>query len=472
MAKQIQVILDALLSSQKHYSVLANWEVVDAGFFIRFIYLSHFYKIKFIKVVQERLMNRCLNKYDDESMFKDGQSTLFKSAFTIIIGSMKDLSKINTIVIFSHIYLEIMSKNIFFVLIHFREMVRHPANAMTNLQMQLVVGELYGLDQYIQTILEYTELEYKIEIEVAKKELRLESFRKLRLDSIQVILDIFLNKFKDRLRSEFSSVFALKPLRERLEEIIRDFQDEQEIAPDFTEVFQEKQISIFMHEFLEHLLSKSNESLRTEMKQIELEARWFLEQFKKVSTEGEVKFFECFRTYLESEKRSECWKAISLMSGLIRPPLKRADILTIIGKKTFDPNKNFEEKLRSQVNDHFRKFTAAELKRQIHGSISRKFFVMSLQLLFIVRCKRQRAAVGVNSGYNGIKRALQNLEEREKSQTVDGIKSMKVRAIFFSKSQIKNTYSGFPLSVLWANQIQGVRLHQTIHHNQPQQTAV
>lgn len=460
------MILDALLSSQKHYSVLANWEVVDAGFFIRFIYLSHFYKIKFIKVVQERLMNRCLNKYTDESMFKDGRCTLFKTAFSIIISSMKDLSKISTIVIFTHIYLEIMSKNIFFVLLHFREMVRHPANAMTDAQMRLVITELGGLDQYLTSILEYTELEYKVEIEAAKRELRLNSFRHLRLDTIQAILDIFICKFRDRLRTEFRSVFAMKPLRERLQQVLLDFQDNQEIAPDFAAKFQEKQINTFMHEYLEHLLTKSNETLRNEIKQVELDARWFLEHFKRVPFDSELKFFECLRTYLESPKRSECWEAVSLMSGLISPPLKRSDILTIIGKKIFDPKKDFEEKLRSQVNEHFRKFNLAQQKRNTHLSISRKFFVMGLQLLFIVRCKRQRAAIGTTLGYNGVKRALQNLEERDKSQSVEGFKNTKVRVIIFSKSQIKNTYAGFPLSVLWGNQLQGVRVHQNVHHHQ------
>lgn len=445
---QIQVILDALLSSQKHYSVLTTWDIVDAGFFIRFIYLSHFYKIKLIKVVQERLMNRCLNKYADDNFFKNDTSTMLKTCFEVIIHSMKDIGRIRTVIIFNHLYLEIMSKNIFFVLFHFREMLRHPANALTQRQMRLVVGELCGLDAYIHTILDYTENEYKIETAVAKVELRLANFNRLRLDTIQVILDIFLSRFQERVRTEFTSLFAVKPIRERLQEVLNDFRDDQDLAPEFTAMFQEKQISIFMQEYLTYLLTKSNEVLKTEFKQIELDARWFLEHFHKVSVEGETTFFECFKTFLESEKRSECWDCISLMAGLMSPPLKRTEVLAVIAKKTFNPKSDFQEKLKRQVNEHFRLAGIFQTKRAVHASTFKKFHVMGLQILFIVRCKRTTASIGANTGYENVKRTLQNLDERQKLQTIEGLRGMKVRAVFFSKSQIKNTYQGLPLTVL------------------------
>lgn len=443
LVNKIQVLLEALLSSQNHMRILADWDIIDAGFSIRFLFLVHFYKIKFIKLIQERINANCMNKFSDPSFYKNGNCTFFASAYKFIFESIKSIHKIRGINVFQYIFFEIIGKCIHSILIHYSNIVTHPKYNLTEAQMTMTIKEIDGLPGVLDQIFDLCIKEYAFDLEKCKKEFRLSIFNRIRMKTIQNILDIFLRRYQSRLKEEFSKSIIGTNFPERMKKVKEDLNYFSDIPNEHVSRFELKQARIFMGEFFIGIMDVNSTVLKEKIKSIEKDGKWYLSEFKNVDCSNENLFFDYLTDFLLNSDKQKCKDSISVLAGLLDPPLKKVDLVLIVSKKIYNPNQDFESSIRNLIFDHFLKVTDMEDALKLKKSASRKMHIMGIQLKFLMRIKPKKQTVGNNKGFHFLNNqiAASNGKETDHGHS---IKRLKVEITCFSRSQMKNVFANVP----------------------------
>lgn len=432
--------------------MLIKWSIEDSRFSLLFIFLAHVYKIKFVKLVQERLINRFLDNYNDEKFFANGKSTLIKAIFVHIESELKSITKLKIISIFNSIYLEALSKIFFFLFLQLSEMIQHEDFELKPINLALLTDEIALSGDYIKRIQEQSQKEFNIKDKVFNKITRktyLEHFQSKMIEScIQRFKNMFREYFSDEIKSAELSSVKLNAIFKSIEEKMPFISS---LQPARLEIYQKESLDCFVEIFNEFLLSRSKNELNAQMTQIRDQVlavcKW---SFNKIDTTHETYFYAYLCDFLTSDDRMKAWKALALCSNLLRKPLKKSQLFKLIDLKVYPAKNDFRLHLEKSVVHHFESLKNLKATLNLHERSNRLLNVFIVTLLFIIKMKRKRTVLGTTAKFGALKDTIDVQEKVDDVNLLADVKRVKVRYQLITKRLIKQRFKGLPATTMLA----------------------
>ncbi len=439
---EINMIYDSLIDSQSHFHILKKWDVFDERFEILFLYLTHFYKIKFININTEISIN-FLHQYNNEEYYVE-KGSIVSALYKKIREDFNILSQLKKNSIFNSISLEYLHKLFIIFFKNLEEMILLPTFELKAIYLQRLIEEMENFPNKLLELHSFLQKAMKI----SKKRF----FNGVRFEYIVTILDkvkancftkligLSENDIMEKIQSyKTLKQFKMKDIQKVLKAIYKDLNYFKSVNK---KVYEKMKMNLVLKCLTFNIMQRDKNDISENISYLERTIQDFIDGYNKEDLQEQMYFIKALKLFFNSIDQFAAIKSLSSIVNIIDYRFTKTDLLQLINKKDYEGNSNLKDFLISRVTSHFkdiRKFNLLQKKKR--GSIKRfKQIANAFLVISKLRVKRRKTIKKMMEEPEVRKEIFVNKELDEK--TLNSTNDLPILYQILNKRGIKKFYNG------------------------------
>lgn len=448
----MHVIYQTLLDSVSQYNVMKKWSIVDARFSSLFVYLLHFYKLKFVGVVTDKAALKFLNAYGSAELYY-GECSLLRSFFAFVEKELAPFQKMRNSSEFEPVFYEVVRKVLLLFLVQLLELIKHPKFELKVGQVCLLMNEFAHFDKLAKAFLVRVNKKYGFDRRAFEWCVGLRNLQKLADDSIALLMA----RLVDHLRPEILAPIKSAKLAElSLDAIMQRVAAKQaeigQVDAALLGKFETRKYDVCLEELTKRLTLKTESDVETQLQRL---CDNFVAHMRGVAAaplDDHILYIEQLTAFFVSTTFLKCQASLSIIQKLLSFKLSKKTLLELIRRKR-NAKGATQDELTDAINHHFERFKQFADLQAFHKKATKKLVTFVYTLIFVMRFKtasRRKRSIGKTpqAAAAGVKFANEPIADE--CLNVKG--SAPVRFQLLLNHALRTKFKNYSMADMWANQ--------------------
>lgn len=388
------MIYTALLDSVDQYLIMKKWAILDVRFKILFIYLTHFYKLKFVNVALEKITSKFFDAYNNLGFYANGKSTFLASFFTFLKEELAPFGKLKSNDIFESVFLEAIRKIVFLFLKFLIEIFNHEKFDMPILNVNYLLSEFCTFGKQLKVFSAHFWKSYGLDKVIFEWCTGSSYFNLLAERICQILFDKLVNYVRPVIASEIknnvSNSLDLSRVMGAIKAKQANFGD---LHATYAMKLETLKYDICLEELTKHYTQKGDHCSETQIAKTKDNFVAYMKDVESPKLDDQIVYIEQLAVFFTKPDAFKCQNALSVIQQLLSFKLSKQTLLQLIKTKTLVKNKTVKEQLASTVNLHFERFKQFMDRQMLRQKAYRKLRTFMLCMIFLIKLKRRKIEI-------------------------------------------------------------------------------